>query len=149
MLEEPLGEKEPLLVELQASRARLCECWLALLRPGWVGSVCAAVCLHHTCSTRVLSSCHPLRQTALQVALQPAAPGASPRAAGRITAALGRAQDAAAAHVQAGPQATGERLHANFLAVLQTVEQHDSHLLAELETGFITAYKVGFGVRAG
>lgn len=78
-----------------------------------------------------------------QVALQPAAPGASPRGADRVTAALGRAQDAAAAHVQAGPQATGERLRANFLAVLQTVQQHDTHLLAELETGFITAYKVG------
>ncbi|KAI7839720.1 hypothetical protein COHA_006524 [Chlorella ohadii] len=77
----------------------------------------------------------------LLVALQPAAPGASPRAAGRLNAALGRAQDAAAAHVQAGPQATGERLHANFLAVLQTVQQHDSHLLDELETSFIAAYK--------
>ncbi|PRW59254.1 fanconi-associated nuclease 1-like protein isoform X1 [Chlorella sorokiniana] len=92
VLEEPLGEKELLLVELQ-------------------------------------------------VALQPIAPGASPRAASRVTAALSRAQDAAAAHVQAGPQATGERLHANFLAVLQTVQQHDSHLLAELETRFIAAYK--------
>lgn len=77
------------------------------------------------------------------MALQPAAPGASPRAAGRLNATLGRAQDAAAAHVQAGPQATGERLHANFLAVLQTVQQHDSHLLDELETSFIAAYKVG------
>lgn len=55
---------------------------------------------------------------------------------------LRRAQTAAAAQLQQQPQATGERLHSNFLTVLATVEQHDGHLLAEPEPWFIAAYKV-------
>lgn len=55
---------------------------------------------------------------------------------------LRRAQTAAAAQLQQQPQATGERLHSNFLTVLATVEQHDGHLLAEPERWFIAAYKV-------
>ena len=74
-------------------------------------------------------------------------PSASPSAAGRLAAALGRAEAAAGAQVQAGPQATGERLHSNFVAVLNTVEQHDGHLLADLERDFMAAYRVRAAVR--
>lgn len=77
----------------------------------------------------------------LQIALRPPAPGASPGAAGRLAAALGRAEAAAASQLQQPPQASGERLHSNFLTVLQIVQQHDAHLLADLETGFVATYK--------
>lgn len=74
--------------------------------------------------------------------MQPAAPAASPGAAGRAAAMLRRAEAAAAAQLAQQPQATGERLHSNFLTVLDTVERHDAHLLAETELGFISTYKV-------
>ncbi|KAI3439047.1 hypothetical protein D9Q98_001457 [Chlorella vulgaris] len=92
IIEEPLGEKEPLLVQVQ-------------------------------------------------VAMQPALPSASPGGAGRAAAALSRAEAAAKSHLQQAPQATGERLRTNFLTVMDTVQQHDGHLLAQLETDFISAYK--------
>lgn len=75
--------------------------------------------------------------------MQPALPSASPGGAGRAAAALSRAEAAAKSHLQQAPQATGERLRTNFLTVMDTVQQHDGHLLAQLETDFISAYKVG------
>ena len=39
---------------------------------------------------------------------------------GRLATALERAEGAAAAHLQQAPQATGERLAANFLTILDT-----------------------------
>lgn len=85
----------------------------------------------------------------LQISLQqPGGPGPSPGAAARVAAALGRAAAAAATQLQQQPQAMGERLHHNFLTVLDTVQHHDGHLLAQEETGFIAAYKVPAGLGA-
>ncbi len=56
-----------------------------------------------------------------------------------------QAQQAAAEHAQrqgAGALTTGARLRANFLTVLETVLQHDSHLLDEAELGFAAAFQV-------
>jgi hypothetical protein len=84
-------------------------------------------------------------QVTLQLPAAGASPAASPGAAQRALGALNRAEDAAAGQLQDAPRATGERLHHNFLTVLETVQQHDAHLLAEKELGFVAAYKVGWG----
>jgi hypothetical protein len=165
--EEPLGEREPVLVELQVSFLAcaglvhwMCSRWRAGVvgewggwwgrrAPAWraevfallasaLGSCPAAsalICLGTPCPV-------PSRPLSTQVTLLPAAPGASPGAARRTASALDRAEAAAAAQLAAAPRATGERLHANFLSLLDTVQQHDGHLLAEPETALIQAYKV-------
>ena len=151
--EEPLSDKAALLVELQvqslaSGHARAAASAVSALSATYSGGWqrLAAVLGLPTGPSIVripfLNLAPADCLAPLQIAMQPQGPAASPGVAGRVTAALARAEAAAATQLQQAPRATGERLHANFLAVLDTVQQHDSHLLADLETGFIAAYKV-------
>ncbi len=147
--EEPLTETAPLLVELQVIavciRASVhVKSWVCM-PSSFVGTCMLLQCQDERGEAPVSLALTELRtcsRIACQVAMQPAAPSASPGAARRAAAMLRRAEAAAAAQLQQQPQATGERLHSNFLTVLATVERHDGHLLAESERGFIAAYKV-------
>ena len=98
----------------------------------------------------------------LQVSLAQASPAAAAAGAGpgsgrgraartagasaAMAAALDRAERAAAAALEALPRATGERLHLNFLTILEHVQRHEGHLLLPKEEGrFIAAYQARRG----
>ena len=119
--EEPLGEdtKAPLLVELQV-----------------------AVQQHQQQQQSAAKPSPALGGKAATGSGRGSSAAAAAAGADQLAAALGKAEAAAATHLQQAPQATGERLHHNFLQILGTVQQHDSHLLVELELEFIAAYKV-------
>ena len=70
------------------------------------------------------------------------APAPAVVAATAVAAALGATAAAAASHLSNQRVATGERLHLNFLTLLEHVERHDGHLLACQERRFVVAYRV-------
>ncbi|GAB4815648.1 hypothetical protein N2152v2_002694 [Parachlorella kessleri] len=80
----------------------------------------------------------------LQVTLRGPPLSPSPKARPKLEATVQRAQQAAAEHAQrqgAGGLTTGSRLRANFLTVMDTVLEHDAHLLDGAELGFADAFR--------